>query len=296
VATPARGRALAVPVLLLATGFLPGQSPDRRPGACAFDTAGARVEVPVIIVLAVPSDVRLSDEARAQALNYARAVARYLEAPDQIPIGFQPTVTTDLGGGYHGSSALGGPLLVPMKTSGRLDNQPPSAGSAFAALNEALVAAVHQVDAGGGLPAFSWAASARYGPVRLGIEVLPEARPGAVPLLRARIPAMRVDTDVAPDRLPRPVYPPEAGQRGEGASIDLRYLVLENGSVDPGSIDVLSVVVDGSNTPALSARPFVASAVRALTRARFHPAVAQGCPVAATVRQRFTFHIGGRPR
>lgn len=213
VPTLRRSLALAVAASLAVTESLLGQRRDGQPAACTFDTASALVMVPVTILLTVPSDPKLSDEARAQALNYARAVARDFDAPAQLPIAFRPTVTTDLGGGYHGSSALGGPLLVPMKTSGRLDNQSPSAGSAFAALNEALVASVHRVDAGGGHPAFSWAASARYGPLQLSIEVLPEATPGAVPLLRTRIPAMLVD-DVAPDRLPRPLYPRDAGQKG----------------------------------------------------------------------------------
>ena len=91
----------------------------------------------------------------------------------------------------------------------------------------------------------------------------------------------------AVDELPEPIYAPlpkypallrRAGIEGY---VDVRYIVLADGTVDPGSIDV----VGSSNAR------FESAAVRAIRQARFRPGRVLGTPVRVLVEQRITFTL-----
>ncbi len=80
---------------------------------------------------------------------------------------------------------------------------------------------------------------------------------------------------------PLPKYPTMLRRAGVEGYVDLRYIVLTDGTVDPASI----VVVESSNVR------FEQGAVRAIRQARFRPGRVCGTPVRVLVEQRITFTL-----
>jgi protein TonB len=80
---------------------------------------------------------------------------------------------------------------------------------------------------------------------------------------------------------PLPKYPSMLRRAGIEGYVNVRYIVLTDGTVDPASI----VVVESSHAQ------FEQAAVRSVRQARFRPGRVRGTPVRVLVEQRITFTL-----
>jgi TonB family protein len=118
------------------------------------------------------------------------------------------------------------------------------------------------------------------GYVRLGVSMTRGvAPPGAMPLMRVRMPYVRVDSPVTVLEMARPAYPRAALQRRVEDDVTLQYVVDEDGRARRASIRVIEA----------SYSDFVEAAADAITASRFRPAQAGACPVKLQVQQRIRF-------
>ncbi len=272
-------------------------SQDRRP-PCAFDTSAAILSVPAIVYLKPPPELIADPAARQEAIAWIVALGAHFQPPSRLTVGVRPIVPISHLGGPPDSIhfQLGGPLLLPLGLDGRLTGGPPIAVSGIASVNGAIVAAVHRLDSAGSLPIPTWRASSKAGPLRIQIDVSVDTVPGTLPLLRTRIPVYTADSAVSPIRFAKPTYPLASQIREETARVDVRYIVREDGTVDPEAVEVLYVSVDTKRDALPIAEGFTAAAIAAIGASRFNPARVRGCPVPTTVVQRVSFAVGTRSR
>ena len=283
---------LSLGLLVAASSSAPVSGP-RRGAPCVFDTAAATLAVPATVYLR-PSDDLKDSLARQDARRYIAALAPHFHAPARLEIGVRPILPISRLGEPAESLnfQLDGPLLLPLGADSRLGPGPAVASSGLADINAALVAAVVSRDSDGPLPVKAWAAEATSGPLQLSIGVSAADLPGTLPLMHARIPVFKADREVSPRQFAKPEYPFSSQRRGEGSRIDVRYVVGEDGSAVPGSIEVLLVTVDTDRPPSDVAKAFASASIKAIAASRFNPARVAGCPVSSTVRQRISFTIG----
>jgi hypothetical protein len=116
--------------------------------------------------------------------------------------------------------------------------------------------------------------------VTLGTATSPHLASG-VPILKLRVPTIRVEQPVSVIQIPTPALPGNFQEHRSGSFVDLRYVVAEDGRVPPKSIKVLQAE-DSS---------FAISARRAILAGLFQPAQTQGCPVQMLVQQRITYRF-----
>ena len=102
-----------------------------------------------------------------------------------------------------------------------------------------------------------------------------EAAPGA----DFTPPVLRSEADLR--RLTAEHYPPHLRERGIAGSADLRFQVLEDGTVNPRTIRVESSTRPGFELPAQELAPAL----------RFHPATQRGRPMAATLVMTIDFRL-----
>jgi len=106
---------------------------------------------------------------------------------------------------------------------------------------------------------------------------------GAVRLVSANFPRIRV-VDASPARgNPRPVYPESALADSLTGEVVLRFVVDRDGSPVIGTAEIIRA----------TAYDFVRPALEALMVQHFRPATVQGCPVAQVVDYPFAFPVPG---
>jgi hypothetical protein len=123
-------------------------------------------------------------------------------------------------------------------------------------------------------------AGRRTSRVTLGTATRPELVRG-VPILRLRMPFIRVEQPVNIIRIPSPALPDNFREHHSGTFVDLQYVVAEDGRVPRTSIKVLQA--DDSS--------FAISARQAILGGLFQPAQTRGCPVQMLVQQRVTYRF-----
>jgi TonB family protein len=119
------------------------------------------------------------------------------------------------------------------------------------------------------------------------LQIVPEEKPDTVPtvrhVLRALVP--RYDWPFSYASMPAAgvdaKYPFTARLVGVEDSVTLAFTVESDGTIAPGSIELVSA----------NYRDFVASVLDALGRTRYHPAHLGDCAVATRMKQRFMFKV-----
>jgi hypothetical protein len=263
---------------------------------CVVDSAAVIQTVTAIISLEAP-DVRTLDEtARAEAVQFLVALADQFRPPRSLTVSVYPTIHRDRWSDSADSLWLdvGGPLYLPLRRNGRLAGIP-SAVSAIPELNAALIDAVHRRDSTGDVPIPTWRSSTAVGPLRIHISLTTGTPARAVPLMRTRIPVLVVDQFPEPDHYVKLMFPLSAAQHREWGRVDLRYVVSDDGTVDPRGVDVIFANVGTSREAERTAAEFTKAAIDVISKSRYRPARAGGCPVASRVTQRFTFNNRGMP-
>ncbi len=271
-----------------------GPKPGRRGPVCSFDTASATIRVPVVGYLAAPGSIE--GAGIEEAVFHSQSLTPFFTPPSRIEIGVLPLMSRMDAGNPQDSLKIdvGGPLLLPLTRDGRLQGEP-VALTRMASVNEALVAAARLQAESGPAVVANWVAGTPNGPVELTVVVAGSAPVGTVPLFRTRIPVYVADSLPSQDTLAKPGYPRRAQERRIPGNVDVRYLIRADGFPDPASIEVLMVRVKGGNDRTdreRLAEGFARSAIEAIARSRFRPAMVQGCPVPSVVRQRVSFAIG----
>jgi TonB family protein len=118
------------------------------------------------------------------------------------------------------------------------------------------------------------------GLVRLAVSMTAGAPPAsATPVLRVRMPYLRVDSPVEIRDMVKPNYPAAAQRQGVEGDVTLQFVVDENGRVQRESIRVIEA----------NYFDFVDAAATAIIASRYRPARAGGCPVKMAVQQRIRF-------
>jgi TonB family protein len=146
-------------------------------------------------------------------------------------------------------------------------------------LNAGLLDAARRADSVGGL-----LPHATGKPKTIRLRVGAGTQPGDLdaPLMRLTFPYVRISEPVSVVHVPAPQYPPTAWKARIQSSVDLQYVVDENGRAVPSSVKVLKAEY----------AEFIASAVQAILHAEYTPARSGGCPVRQMIRQRVSFKIG----
>ena len=260
--------------------------------ACSIDTAAARLPVPAVVYLTRTDLAPLSTEAAREQHGYLEALAGFFVRPPRLDLPLLPVLDANSLGQSPDSIHfhIDGPLLLPLTASGRLAGGAPHANSASAALNAAVEKAVRRLDSSGGIPIPHWQLSHTSRFLTAWIEVAAEAPPDGVALLRTGLPVLRADTNTTPLSQPKPTYPPAYQMRGDGATLDLRYIVLESGRVDLASIEVLAVRYDGTGNLSQATRAFIDATTPVIRGSRFKPASIGGCPIRTLIRQRIIYN------
>jgi protein TonB len=105
---------------------------------------------------------------------------------------------------------------------------------------------------------------------------------GVTPLVRLRVPLLRVDHQVAPVAgNPPPRYPYSMRTRGIEGEVQLEFLVRSDSAVDPESILAWKA----------TSIDFLESVLAVLPGMRFYPMQIVGCNVASLVRMPFVFSL-----
>jgi TonB family protein len=102
-----------------------------------------------------------------------------------------------------------------------------------------------------------------------------------VPMLRLRLPTIRVEQPVTVIHIPPPAYPAKALMDKRRGGVVLQYVVTEDGRASPASMRV----VDADDSA------FAAAAREAIVAGEFQPARVLGCPVQMLVQQRISYRF-----
>jgi hypothetical protein len=276
----------------LAIGLLPrleGQTIQLRPGpfgasTCSFDTAAVRDTILYTLFLAARNP---ADSTQFEAV--LRGIAASFVAPSRVSVPLWPGThfPDDSGNRAQTSRANGaGPFTGELRIDfarGKVERArwQPAPGSPE--LQAAVLEAVQRADSeasSGLLPA----AGGRRTRARLTLRTATRRElVRGVPILRLRMPFIRIEQPVAILHIPTPALPANSQERGLGsrAHVDLQYVVTEDGRASRTSIKVLQA--DDS--------AFAASAREAILAGLFQPARTRGCPVQMLVQQRVSYRF-----
>lgn len=277
-------------VLVLAIGLVPGlhaQTIQPRLGpigsACTFDTASVRDTVLYTLFVAPRNPV---DSAELEPV--LRRIAASFVAPDRVTVPLWPATynaEADSDSPATPSDVTGvgpftGELWIDLK-KGRVAHAlwhlAPGSPQLQAALLEAVRRADSEQGASGLMPR-----PRRRGTVRVALRTAsrPELMTG-VPILRLRVALIRVEQPVAVIHIPSPAFPTGGRRHGTRATVDLQYVVREDGRASSTSMRVLQA--DDS--------AFAASAREAIAAGEFQPARTRGCAVQMLVQQRVSYRF-----
>jgi TonB family protein len=249
---------------------------------CVFDTTEASDSVSVVYSL-MQEIVSSHDSVDQMTYSYySQTIGQYFSPPKHLTLAWLPT---GLSVGPPQSQTmndygLGGGLQFKVDKHGHV-KRPILASTSAIELNEALGGALIKADSAGELLPPPKTPEFEGGVVRLWIHASLERPPMAVPLLRAKLPVIRVDSAPRLISAPNPRYPREAQYAGVSSRVVLRFVVSQTGTVVPSSFELVEAEY----------REFVESARVALLKAKFVPAIAAGCPVPMIVQQAVSFNI-----
>jgi len=180
---------------------------------------------------------------------------------------------------WHG---LASGLVFTLDSKGRLADNSIVVWTASPELNAALVTAVRAADSALAFVFPPGPEKQPKGRIRLRLIDYTYRSGPAVGLALLSIPLIRVDQPIRLLNRPHTIYPAAALSIGLQGRVDAQFIVAESGLVAPESIMILRATV----------RDFAIEARKVFLKARFAPAMVDGCPVPMAMRQRVSFNIG----
>jgi TonB family protein len=211
---------------------------------------------------------------------YAQTIGQHFSAPKAMTLAYLATGPGVPASRTMDDYGLGGDLSFTVDSAGHL-HPPVSAGTNAAELNDAIALAVTRADSAGELSPPPRNAEFPRGRVRLRIHASEVAPQGAMPLLRARVQSLRIDSPPRMLSMPDPKYPDAARSSGISSRVVFRFVIDDSGAVLQNSLQVVEATY----------REFVTSAAEALLKTRFTPARTAGCPVPMLVQQAVNFKL-----
>jgi hypothetical protein len=275
----------------LAVGAVPrlaGQTVPLRLGpvgsTCVFDTAAVRDTAQYTLFLAWRES---SDSTRLRPT--LQAIAASFVPPAGVTTRLWPGTyfpEPDSGGQRSASRArsvgpFAGDLWIDLE-KGRVRRAQWHLAPGSSQLQTAVLEAVQRADSGQAFSGLVSSAGRRLTTVRLTLRTATPSEPlEGVPILRLRIPTIRVEHPVDVVHIPTPVYLAKARKAGTPGRVALQYVVTEEGRASGPSIRVLEA--DDST--------FAAAARDAIVAGTFQPARVRGCPVQMLVQQRISYRF-----
>jgi hypothetical protein len=267
---------------------LDGQTIQPRLGpigsSCAFDTAAVRDTSRYTLSLAwreSSDSVRLGPALRAIAASFVApaGVTTRLWPGTYFP---DPDSSSQVQASWAtGVGPFTGELQIELK-EGRVQRAQWHLVPGSPQLQAAVLEAVHRADSGLAFSGLAPSNAPRRTAVRLALRTAKESEPSSgVPILRLRLPTIRVEHPVTVIHIPAPVYPGKALRGKTSGRVDLQYIVTEDGRASPASMRV--VEADDS--------AFAAAAREAIVAGKFRPAQVLGCPVQMLVQQRISYRF-----
>jgi Gram-negative bacterial TonB protein C-terminal len=267
---------------------LDGQTVQPRLGSigstCAFDTAAVRDTSRYTVFLAW----RESSDA-AELGSVLRAIAASFVAPTSVTSLLWPGTyfpDPDSSRQTQGSRARAvgpftGELWIELN-QGRVERAAWHLAPGSPQLQSAVLQAVQRADSGRTFSGLTPSKTPRRRTLRLTLGTAAESEPSiGMPILRLRLPTIRVEHPVTVIHIPRPAYTIKSVRAKRSGGVDLQYVVSEDGRASPLSMRV--VEADDS--------AFAAAARAAVVAGRFRPARVLGCPVQMLVQQRISYRF-----
>lgn len=255
--------------------------------ACRFDTTAFRDTASFTLYLAPPQPMAGGDAARKYA-PFVAAVASNFQSPGSVSLATWPGTFYVGSPGAPGADPLDGavgPLAGTLRIElrkGRVRRIAWEMVPDSWEVTQAVRAAVERADSLGNFLGLKLPPGSPGGAVRLGLRTSATAAPpDGWPILRVRMPYLKIETPATPLRIPTPVYPYPAWRRAVDGHVALQFIIEENGRVRPESIRVLEA----------NYREFADAGVQAILGGEFNPATAGGCPVKALVQQSIRFSV-----
>lgn len=251
---------------------------------CAFDTAAVRDTSRYTVFLA------WRESSDAAGLKPAlRAIAASFVAPASVTTRLWPGTyfpDPDSSRQIQASRARGvgpftGELWIELN-EGRIQRAQWHLAPGSPQLQDAVLEAVRRADSGQAFTGPTLSKASRRTTLRLALKTAAESEPSmGLPILRLRLPTIRVEHPVTVIHIPAPAFPVKALRTKRKGGVDLQYVVTEDGRAAPTSMRV--VEADDS--------AFAAAAREAIVAGRFQPARVLGCPVQMLVQQRISYRF-----
>jgi len=253
-------------------------SQDSTP--CLFDTAAHTVIDSVTVGLVAAWRKGQPTEARDDYLYAAQAIQTFFRRPEQVRFPFWARTVPGRGPNSYMRS-LRGYVRFRLNGLGRLADKDIQVDMISPDVVASIVAAIQRADSANAFSPPSPRVLHDQGTIKLGLTVVPDTGRQSFPLMRLIIPAIVVDSEPVVISFPRMRYPNTLRRAGLGDRIVLRFLVLADGRIDPGSLDLLQA----------GYREFAIEAVSAVREARFRPARIGPCSVPLVVALPIDFKV-----
>lgn len=255
--------------------------------ACQFDTAAVRDTASFTLYVTPPGNTAGGANVSESYAPFVHAVASAFEPPAQVTLATwpgtfysmpadQPTGGKDLACGI---GPLTGTVRLGFK-NGHVKSVAWDVLPDSREVTQALQTAVRRADSLGYFLGSNSPPGSPKGTVRLGLTMTAATAPDhGWPVLRVRMPYIRIQVPAGVRHQPAPVYPPAALKHGVEGDVALQYVIDEDGRVQAASIRVLEA----------NYQDFVDAAVETIVASEYTPARVGECPVKSVVQQWIRF-------
>ena len=253
---------------------------------CDFDTAAATGMHRHTIALSPAGDDLRAAPSSGDALAIAEAVAAHFLPPARVSLPFWARVVSAADStpvGYTASlgHGLDDFIVLPVRRDGHLAGRNVAITTASPELNAQLLAAILAADSAGAFPKPSVAVQRRGGKVVLRLVDAEEATAPALQLMTVEIPVVRATRPVKYLGGVQPEYPVNGRRASVDDSVELQYVIDEEGKVNMASARVLR----GRYAD------FIKQTIEALPKGRFEPARVGECAVPLLAQQLFVYQM-----
>ena len=268
---------LSLITLLTAT---PVGSQDSTP--CLFDTAAHTIidTVTVGLLAAVPKGQPV--QMRHDYLLAAQTIQNFFQRPAQLRLPFWAR-TVQVRGQGPSITGLYGYVQFRLDQLGRLADTEIHVDMSSPDVAESIVAAVRRADSANAFLSPSRDILHDHGIIRLRFGIVPDTGRQSIPMLRLVVPMIVIDSVPTMISFPQLGYPVALRAAGVGDNVLLQFVVLPDGHIDPGSLDLLQA----------GYREFAVAAIDGVRRARFRPARIGACAVPTVVSMPVSFKVRG---
>jgi len=253
-------------------------SQDSTP--CLFDTAAHTVIDTVTVGLVAAWRKEQPTEARDDYLLAAQTIQDFFQRPALLRLPFWAR-TVKSRGENPSITGLYGYVRFRLDQIGRLADTVIDVDMSSPDVGESIAAAVRRADSANAFTPPSRAVLHDHGTIRLRFAAVPDTGRHSIPLMRLVIPTIVIDSVPALISFPRLSYPVGLRRAGLGDRVTLQFVVLSDGRIDPGSLDLLQA----------GYREFAIQAINGVRKARFRPARIGACAVPTVVAMPVDFKI-----